>query len=220
VKDGSITVNCTATDDRKLTTSASAAVKVVQRPNAKKFGRIDFVHDLKRPTRVDNQAKGELDRYADALAAEPEAKGVVVGYATEKEEKEEEVKNGSEPHPSVAALRGVNTKDYLRRDKGIDGARIEARAGRGRKSADLWVVPAEARLKLPGTTVVDESKVKAIPRVTHHRKTKKAAQTAHKKAGKSSGGVQSKHVQSKHVQSKQAQGKHPVPVPKKKGKRR
>jgi hypothetical protein len=181
VPDSVVGVNCTVSDDRNLTASASTSVKVnvPMAPKATKFGSIEFARDTKRPTRVDNEAKGELDRYADALAASPDSKGVVVGYATAKENA---VKKGSKQAPDFAAKRAVNTKEYVTREKGIDPARIEARSGQGEQTTDLWIVPAGATFPQAGTMAVDEAKVKAVPRVG--LKTKKAAhkKAAHKKA--------------------------------------
>ena len=88
VPESTMTVNCTVTDDRNLSASAStqvsctapAAVKAeAPVPQASEFGSTECTRDMKRPTRVCNDAKAELDRYADALAAAPDAKGVVVG---------------------------------------------------------------------------------------------------------------------------------------------
>jgi len=154
--------------------NVSAPVETAQLPlRANRFGSIAFLHDRKRPTRVDNTAKAELDRYADALAASPDAKGVVVGYATAKERA---VKAGNKKAPNLAALRAVNTKDYLSKDKGIDPTRIKPRAGHGRKTVKLWIVPAGATFRGAGTKAVNEAKVKAIPRVALKEK-----KTAHKK---------------------------------------
>ena len=168
VPEGSITVNCTVSDDRNLTATASTAVTVSAPPppppppTAKDFGSIEFKRDMKRPTRVDNEAKGELDRYADALAAAPDAKGVVVGYATAGEDTP---KKGSKKSPDFAARRAVNTKDYVTKEKGIDPARIEPRTGTGDdQKTELWIVPAGATFPAEGTTVVDEAKVKPVPR--------------------------------------------------------
>lgn len=184
VPEGTIDVRCTVTDDRNLSASASAAVKVnapapppqaapapapmpEAQPQANKFGSIEFKHDLKRPTRVDNEAKGELDRYSDALAAAPDSKGVVVGYATAKEEKSKAGKN-------YAAQRAVNTKAYLTQEKGIDPSRIETRVGSGDdQRVDLWVVPAGAQFPEEDTVRVDERQVRAVPRVAPKPQSKK-----------------------------------------------
>jgi outer membrane protein OmpA-like peptidoglycan-associated protein len=189
VAPGNIDVNCTDTDDRNLSASGSTSVRVnapapppqapppppqaVEQPQANKFGDIEFKHDLKRPTRVDNEAKGELDRYADALNAAPDSKGVVVGFATEKEQKS---KNGKD----FAAQRAINTKAYLTQEKGIDPARIEPRVGSGDdQRVDLWIVPAGAQFPQEDTVQVDEGHVKAVPRLAPmtpkaHRKMRKA----------------------------------------------
>ncbi len=177
VPESTITVDCTVSDDRDLTASANTSVRVnvpgtEVSPQAIKFGTIDFSRDARRPTRVDNEAKGELDRYADALAAAPDAKGVVVGDATAVEAKNV---------PSFAALRAVNTKDYVTKEKGLDAARIEPRTGSGDdKKTELWIVPPGASFKAAGTLVVDEGKVQAVPRVA--LKAKKKAHKAHKAA--------------------------------------
>jgi outer membrane protein OmpA-like peptidoglycan-associated protein len=165
VQGGAITVNCTVTDDRNQSASASTDVQVqivpviapiiapAAAPEANQFGAIEFKNDQKRPTRVDNEAKGELDRYADALANAPDATGVVVGYQL-----------SSEPG-NYAAQRAVNTKDYLTREKGIDPSRIEVRTGSGDdQRTDLWIVPAGATFSVEGTEQVNEGSVKAIPR--------------------------------------------------------
>jgi len=165
-----ITVNCTVKDDRGLSASASGEVSVIatknEVPPAKKFGAIEFSRDTLRPTRVDNQAKGELDRYADALAAAPDSKGILVGQMASGEAQ------------NAAALRAVNTKDYLSKDKGLDPKRIETRTGNGNtKAVELWIVAPGTNFPSEGTATVDETKVKAIPRVVlpakHHLKTKK-----------------------------------------------
>ncbi len=171
-----ITVKCTATDDRHLSTSATASVQVnaaSSKTQVSKFGTIEFKHDTKRPTRVDNEAKGELDRYADALAAAPDVKGVAVGFAAADEEK---------AATNFAAQRAVNTKSYLTKDKGTDPVRIEPRTGaEGAQKVDLWIVPAGVNFVADGTKVVDESKVKAVPRLPLKVRThKKARGHAHK----------------------------------------
>ncbi len=126
-----------------------------------KFGTIEFKRDVKRPTRVDNEAKGLLDRYGDDLAAKPEVNGVVVGYA-----------KGREHVHSFAAQRAVNAKDYLTKQKGIDPARIQPCTGRGNEQkAELWIVPAGSNFAAKGSTVVDESKIKPVTRVPLKRRS-------------------------------------------------
>jgi hypothetical protein len=101
---------------------------------------------------------------------------VVVGYETAAEAKKNQVA------PSVAALRAVNSKDYLAKDKGVDAARIEPRISSSEEQkAELWIVPAGARFAAEGTTVVDESKVKAVPRAAlKAKRAKKIRKTAPK----------------------------------------
>jgi outer membrane protein OmpA-like peptidoglycan-associated protein len=161
--EGDINVKCTASDDRGLSASAATRVTVIvqksKAPDATKFGTIQFMHDKKRPTRVDNEAKGELDRFADALAATPDAKAVLVGYAAAEEAADSKSAN-------FAAERAVNTKDYLKKEKGVDPIRLEPRTATGAgQKVELWLVPAGSSFAAEGTTVVDESKVTAVPRV-------------------------------------------------------
>jgi hypothetical protein len=140
-----------------------------------RYGVVKFERDVKRPTRVDNEAKGELDRYADDLAATPDVTGVVVGYAGAKDGKD------SKTILSVASQRAINTKDYVARGKGIDPGRIEPRTGSGDgQKTELWIIPAAATFPADGTKLVDESKVKAVPRIP--LKTRKAHKKPHKNA--------------------------------------
>jgi OmpA family len=159
---GIVNINCTVQDDRALSGFAATAVTVTlppPPPAARKYGGgLDFSADKKRPTRVDNAAKGILDRYADALAADPDATAVVVGYnnAAERVPK----KHRKALPPQVAALRAVNTKAYLVEDKGIDPRRIEVRNGTGdSQKVILWILPAGAILDMSSTVSVDESPV-------------------------------------------------------------
>ncbi len=167
VAPSSIAITCNVTDDRKLTAKASAVIQVsdkespqeVAKATSSHFGAVEFRHDAKRPTRVDNEAKGELDRFADALTATADAKGVLVGSASPAEE------NDAKRRTAMAAQRAINSKDYLTREKGIDPARIEVRtADAAGQTVDLWLIPAGAGFKAEGTAIVDESKIKAIPR--------------------------------------------------------
>jgi hypothetical protein len=175
VSPSTIGVNCTVTDDRGLSASANtsvscAAAKVVV---AYKFGSIDFKNCDQPPTRVDNAAKDELGRYAEALLADPSAKGVVVGFATPEENTEKRGKM-----PEFAAERAVNTKEYLAVEPvnptKVDAERIQPRVGTGDdQRVDLWIVPAGASFTEGGTTVVDESRVKAVPRGTFRKEVRK-----------------------------------------------
>jgi outer membrane protein OmpA-like peptidoglycan-associated protein len=135
---GLITIDCTATDDRGLSGSASATVNVEVPPpplEASKCGSIEFSRDKRRPVRVDNEAKAILDDCALRLQQEASARGGIVGNADPNE------KNA----PNIAEQRAANTKDYLVREKGIDPGRLDVRTGSGgTQTVDIWVVPAGA----------------------------------------------------------------------------
>lgn len=171
---GTIAIHCVTTDDRGLSAEASTTVavasKVVRVPE--KFGEIGFNRDKKRPARVDNEAKGELDRYADALAAAPEAKGVLVGHATA-EENERAAQHKQEP---LAEQRAHNAKNYLTQEKGVSEARLDTRVGAtGSQSADLWIVPAGAMFAEAGTSEIGVVPPPAATRHHHHKAVKKHA---------------------------------------------
>ncbi len=149
---------------------------------AKKYGYISFRRDLKRPTRVDNEAKGQLDRFADALAASPDAKAVLVGFASTTDGDANSKTKAAAQRQNTAALRAVNTKQYLAKDKGIDPKRIEPCTGRGSgKSVELWLVAPGTVVPERGTAAVDEEKVQAVPRIplrprAHHAAVKAKAE--------------------------------------------
>lgn len=171
-----IGVDCSVTDARNLSASASTSVvcSVVVPKVATLFGHIDFKNCDQPPTRVDNAAKDELGRYAEALLAEPDAKGVVVGYATT----EENTARKGKKTPEFAAERAVNTKEYLAVEPvnptKVDADRISPSTGTGDdQRVDLWIVPAGASFPTAGTTAVDESRVKAVPRGTYRKETRK-----------------------------------------------
>ncbi|MGB9103276.1 MAG: hypothetical protein WCC59_00835 [Terriglobales bacterium] len=135
---GTITINCTSTDDRGLSANTSTAVNVWLRPpppQASTGGSIDFSRDKRRPARVDNVAKAILDDCALRLQREAGARGVIVGNADPNEENA----------MKMAEQRAVNAKDYLVREKGIDPARLEVRTGSaGTQTVEVWLVPAGA----------------------------------------------------------------------------
>jgi len=174
---GTITVNCTTTDDRGLSASTSTSVQVQApppAPQASKIGEIVFPNKAK-PWRVDNTAKAILDDVALRMQREAGAKAVIVGYVNPAE------KGGM----GLAQQRAVNTKAYLTQEKGIDPARIEVRTGTaGGNRAEIYLVPAGAMFNVPGTVTFDESKVK--PSVDHaaRRPAKKAAPAKAKPAAK------------------------------------
>ena len=96
------------------------------------------------------------------------AKLALVGNQDSKEAK---AKRGKRPDP--AALRAVNTKDYLVNEKGIDASRIMVYTGTDdAKTVTSTLVPAGATNPVASSTTVDESAVKAVPR-TAAKKHKK-----------------------------------------------
>lgn len=186
---GPVTINSTVSDDRGLTASTSTTCNVEvppPPPTASKLNEITFPNE-KKPARVDNTAKAILDDVALRLQREPDAKAVVVGYATSEETKKK-------VNANLAAQRAVNTKACLdgaeasceNQSKQIDPSRIEVRTGTGDENkAEIWIVPSGASFTGEGTNPVDESKFKAQARTRaeeqaqhHHHKApaKKAAQ--------------------------------------------
>ena len=160
---GPITVNATCTDSRGLTASTTSTVTVNNPPpppppppQASKVNECEYPN-LKKPWRVDNTCKAELDDVALKLQQDPDAKLVVVGNAGPKEKRK-----------NLAAERALNVKAYIsggEAKQNIDPSRIETRTGNaGTATSEQWIVPAGATF--PGassTTLVDETKVKPIP---------------------------------------------------------
>ncbi|MFY9844542.1 MAG: hypothetical protein WA718_04735 [Terriglobales bacterium] len=157
---GPITIGATCTDSRGLTASSSSTVTVENPPppppQATKVNECQYPN-LKKPWRVDNTCKAELDDVALKLQQDPDAKLVVVGNADPKEKRK-----------NLAAERALNVKAYIsggEAKQNIDASRIEARTGNaGTMTSEQWIVPAGATFPEAGsTTPVDEMKVKAVP---------------------------------------------------------
>jgi hypothetical protein len=157
---GPITINATCTDSRGLTVSTSSSVTVENPPppppQASKVNECQYPN-VKKPWRVDNTCKAELDDVALKLQQDPDAKLVVVGNAGPKEKRK-----------NLAAERALNVKAYIsggEAKQNIDPSRIETRTGsEGTMTSEQWIVPAGATFPEAGTTTpVDETKVKAVP---------------------------------------------------------
>ncbi len=158
---GPITINATCTDSRGLTASTSSSVNVENPPpppppQAAKVNECEYPNE-KKPWRVDNTCKAELDDVALKLQQDPDAKLVVVGNSEPKEKRK-----------NLAGERALNVKAYIsggEAKQNIDASRIEARTGNaGTKTSEQWIVPAGATFPEAGTTTpVDEKKVKAVP---------------------------------------------------------
>ncbi|MGO9345863.1 MAG: hypothetical protein ACLPZJ_05655, partial [Terriglobales bacterium] len=177
---GSISIGATCTDSRGLTASTSPSVMVENpppppAPHATKVNECQYPN-VKKPWRVDNTCKAELDDVALKLQQDPDAKLVVVGNADPAEIAKSKRKN-------LAAERAVDVKAYIsggEAKQNIDPSRIECRTGNeGTMTTQQWIVPAGATFPGAGsTTPVDETKIKAIPDhpkpVAKKKATKKA----------------------------------------------
>ncbi|MGA2459644.1 MAG: hypothetical protein ABSF85_18935 [Terriglobales bacterium] len=172
---GPITIHATCTDSRGLTASASSSVTVENPPpappQAVKVNECAYPN-LKKPWRVDNTCKAELDDVALKLQQDPDAKLVVVGNA-----------DPTEKRKNLAGERALNVKAYIsggEAKQNIDPSRIEARTGSaGTATSEQWIVPAGATFPGAGTTTpVDETKVKAVPDHPKPVAKKKAAKKA------------------------------------------
>jgi len=172
---GPITISATCTDSRGLTASTSSSVTVENPPppppQAVKVNECQYPN-LKKPWRVDNTCKAELDDVALKLQQDPDAKLVVVGNADPKEKRK-----------NLAGERALNVKAYIsggEAKQNIDPSRIEARTGNaGTATSEQWIVPAGATFPEASTTTpVDEMKVKAVPDHPKPVAKKKAAKKA------------------------------------------
>jgi hypothetical protein len=157
---GPITINATCTDSRGLTASASSSVTVENPPppppQATKVNECAYPN-VKKPWRVDNTCKAELDDVALKLQQDPDAKLVVVGNA-----------DPAEKRKNLAAERALNVKAYIsggEAKQNIDPSRIETRTGNaGTATSEQWIVPAGATFpEADSTTPVDETKVQPVP---------------------------------------------------------
>ncbi len=182
---GEITVTCNVADDKGQTASATTTVTVAAppapAPKTQTLCSIEFNHDPRRPTRVDNDAKGCLDDVALNLQRSPDATLVVVGNSAPVPEVRGRHRRSEMSAEEMAAQRAVNTKSYLVTEKGIDPTRISVRTGNsGTNEVEDYLVPSGANFEadVPGTTMVNESLVKPQARkplgerhpVRHHHK--------------------------------------------------
>jgi len=172
---GPVSITCNVADDKGHTASANTNLNILApppppQPHASAQFPISFETDKKRPTRVDNEAKACLDQVALSLQNQSDAKAVVVGASNaaekakqDKQQKAEAKRRHPKPVEDSAAMRAVNTKDYLVKEKGIDPSRISVAtsATDGQKVED-YLVPAGANFSsdVQGTTPVDETAVK------------------------------------------------------------
>jgi hypothetical protein len=179
---GSITVTCNVSDDKGQTASSTTTVDVQApppppAPKVQTLCSIQFNHDKRRPTRVDNDAKGCLDDVALNLQRSSDATLVVVGNSAPVPEARGRHRRHQMSAEEMAAQRAVNTKNYLVTEKGVDASRISVRTDNsGQNEVQNYLVPSGANFDndVQGTTPVNESTVKAQPRsrraARHHRR--------------------------------------------------
>ena len=152
---GTITVTCTAADDKGRTASATTSV-VVATPappapaaTAQTLCSLSFERDRRRPDRVDNESKACLDDIALNLNRDPGARLLIVGH------------NAPGEPVQAAAARTLNVRQYLTDEKGIDPARLDLRTSTASgRTVDDMLLPA-------GTTVDDTSMATFNPSAIH-----------------------------------------------------
>ena len=178
---GNVGIACNVADDKGHTATASTSVTILAPyvapvPHTQALSVISFEGDKHRPTRVDNEAKAQLDALALSLQQQPDAKAVLVGNATEKEKALPKHASKHAKKADLAAQRAINVKEYLVNEKGIDASRIKVVTGTADgKTVNPYLVPAGADFAadVTGTTPVDESVFKADVRkplgAAHHK---------------------------------------------------
>jgi hypothetical protein len=125
-------------------------------PQASKLNECQYPN-AKKPWRVDNTCKAELDDVALKLQQDSDSKLVVVGNS-----------DPSEKRKNLAAERALNVKAYIsggEAKQNIDPSRIETRTGNaGTMTSEQWIIPAGATFpNASSTTPVDETKVMPVP---------------------------------------------------------
>ena len=187
---GAVGITCNVTDDKGQTATANTSITinaayVPPAPHTSALCTITFTKDLKRPTRVDNEAKACLDEVALNLQRESDAKAVVVGEESAAEKTPKKGHKHAAKEADFAAQRAVNTKEYLVTEKGIDASRISVATGStDGQTVEDYLVPSGAvfTTDVTGTTPVDETVVKAQVRKPLATAPAPKAHAAHKKA--------------------------------------
>jgi hypothetical protein len=145
---GPDTVTCNVVDDKGQAASGTTLVTIAAplaapKPVTRELCSIQFGRDVRRPSRVDNEAKACLDEIALNLMRDPDVQIAIVGNASSEE------KGGKK----LAAARAVNTKAYMVSEKGIDASRISVYAGsQDGKTASTTLIPAGATFDTTGVT--------------------------------------------------------------------
>lgn len=188
-----VTVTCNVVDDLGQAAKATAeaiisAPTVPVIPQTQQLCSLSFNRDLRRPARVDNEAKGCLDDIALTLNQQTDANLVIVGNMSPRETQDD------------AAERALNARQYLTEEKGIDPSRIELRIGEPTgKTVINTLVPAGATFNDLKTHTFNEKNIVrhgqayGNPRGSNHwtgvqRLTPRAAPHANARSTKSTAG--------------------------------
>ena len=145
---GTITVTCSVADEKGQTASAPTTVTITApsappKPTVSELCSVHFDSDKRRPSRVNNEGKACLDEIALNLQRNSDARLAIVGNASASE------KGGV----NLAAERAAHTKDYLVKEKGLDGSRIAAYTGsQDAKTVSNTMIPAGATFDAAGAT--------------------------------------------------------------------
>ena len=130
---GPIAVRATAIDDRQLNATAVTTVNVEAAtpppPTATKLNELEFKPNS---AYVDNRSKAILDDVALKMQQDPQSTIVLTGSNEELET------------PKLAQQRADNAKTYLTKSKGIDGQRVQTKAGGTGRKVEIVSVPAGA----------------------------------------------------------------------------
>jgi len=154
---GSVAVTCKVLDDKGKDASSMTSVTVVappalSKPQTSDLCTLHFEQDVRRPSRVSNEAKACLDQVALNLQQSADAKLAIVGNAGNQEMRGK----------MLASERAKNTRAYLVREKGIDSSRIALYTGsQNGMTVSTTLIPSGATFDTRGTTPVDESAMKA-----------------------------------------------------------
>jgi hypothetical protein len=166
---GSIPITCNVSDKYNQTASASTSFMVTTpppppppavSPQTSQLCQIGFDNDPRRPVRVDNEAKACLDAIAISMN-DPLAKLAIVGNSAVKPEKTTAGQAYAQKAAQKAAEeRAINEKEYLVKEKGVDGSRISLYTGTTGTNVDTnTLIPSGATLDTTGLTpVVDMPK--------------------------------------------------------------
>lgn len=131
---GPIAVRATAIDDRQLNATAVTTVNVEAAtpppPTATKLNELEFKANS---AYVDNRSKAILDDVALKMQQDPQSTIVLTGSNEELET------------PKLAQQRADNAKTYLTKSKGIDGQRVQTKAGGTGRKVEIVSVPAGAQ---------------------------------------------------------------------------